>query len=125
MSLERLTEDSKEENYYEALRRSSEGWHKGRHDLVPWWLYFLGVVRSGYREFEERVGAVRAARGAKSESVRRAVLAFPREFAISDVERACPGVSRDMIRLVLRALREEKQIVCLGRGRGARWGRMR
>ncbi len=123
VSLERLIEDSKE-SYYEALKGSSEGWHEGRHDLVSWWSYFLGILRSAYREFEERVGAVRAPRGAKTETVRRAILAFPGEFAISDVERACPGVSRDMIRLVLRALQEEKRIVCLGRGRSAQWRRI-
>lgn len=123
VSLERLIEDSKE-SYYDTLQRSSEGWHEGRHDLVPWWSHFLGILRSAYREFEERVGATRAPRGAKTETVRRAILAFPGEFAISDVERACPGVSRDMIRLVLRALQEEKRIVCLGRGRSARWRRM-
>jgi len=123
VSLERLIEDSKE-SYCEALKRSSEGWHEGEHDLVPWWSYFLGILRSAYREFEERVGSVRAPRGAKTETVRRAILAFPGEFTISDVERACPGVSRDMIRLVLRALQEEKRIVCLGRGRSARWRRM-
>jgi len=123
ISLERLVEDSKE-SYYDVLKRSSEGWHEGQHDLVPWWAYFLGIVRSGYREFEERVGAVRAPRGAKTETVRRAILAFPGEFSISDVERACPGVSRDMTRLVLRALQTEKRIVCLGRGRAARWRRM-
>jgi len=123
VSLERLVEDSKE-SYYEALKRSSEEWHEGRHDLVPWWSYFLGIARSAYREFEERVGSVRAPRGAKTGTVRRAIFTFPGEFAISDVERACPGVSRDMIRLVLRALQEEKRIVCLGRGRAARWRRM-
>ena len=123
VSLERLVEDSKE-SYYEALKRSSEGWHAARHDLVPWWSYPLGIMRSAYREFEERVGAVRAPRGAKTETVRRAIFAFPGEFTISDVERACPGVSRDMIRLVLRALQKEKRIVCLGRGRSARWRRM-
>lgn len=123
VSLERLIEDSKE-SYYEALKRSSEGWHKGRHNLVPWWSYFLGILRSAYREFEERVGAVRPPRGAKTETVRRAVFAFPGEFTISDVEGACPGVSRDMIRLVLRALQERKHIACLGRGRSARWRRI-
>ncbi|MFQ5827966.1 MAG: Fic family protein [Candidatus Methylomirabilia bacterium] len=123
VSLERLIEDSKE-SYYEALKGSSDGWHVAPHDLLPWWSYFLGILRSAYREFEQRVGAVRAPRGAKTETVRRAILAFPGEFAISDVERACPGVSRDMIRLVLRALQAEKRIVCLGRGRGARWRRI-
>ena len=122
VSLERLIEDSKE-SYYDALKRSSDRWHEGEHDLIPWWSYFLGILRSAYREFEERVGAVRAPRGAKTETVRRAILAFPGEFSISDVERACPGVSRDMIRLVLRALQKEKRILCLGRGRSARWRR--
>ena len=123
VSLERLIEDSKE-SYYDALKRSSEGWHEGRHDLVPWWSYSLGILRSAYREFEERVGAVQAPRGAKTEMVRRTIFALPGEFTISDVERACPGVSREMIRLVLRALQQEKRIVCLGRGRSARWRRM-
>lgn len=123
VSLERLIEDSKE-GYYEALKRSSEGWHETQHDLLPWWAYFLGILRSAYREFEERMAAVRAPRGAKTETVRRAILAFPGEFAISDVERACPGVSRDMIRLVLRALQKEKRIALLGRGRRARWRQM-
>lgn len=123
VSLERLIEDSKE-SYYDALQRSSEGWHEGRHDLIPWWSYFLGILRSAYREFEDRVGTIRAPRGAKTETVQRAILAFPGEFAISDVERACPGVSREMIRLVLRALQEEKRIVCLGRGRSAKWRRI-
>ena len=55
VSLERLIEES-QESYYEALKDSSEAWHEGKHDLVPWWAYFLGIVRSAYREFEERVG---------------------------------------------------------------------
>jgi hypothetical protein len=42
-------------------------------------------------------------------------------FAISDIEADCPGVSRDMIRLVLRQLRDEKTIEVHGRGRAAKW----
>ena len=36
ISLERIVEESKE-TYYEALYKSSQGWHEGRHDLRPWW----------------------------------------------------------------------------------------
>ena len=39
----------------------------------------------------------------------------------SPQERACPGVSRDMIRLVLRRLQKEGHAECLGRGPGASW----
>lgn len=34
ISLEKLIEESKE-TYYEALEKSSVGWHKGGHDLAP------------------------------------------------------------------------------------------
>jgi hypothetical protein len=34
-----VIEDSKE-TYYEALQKSSGGWHEGRHDLRPWWVLF-------------------------------------------------------------------------------------
>jgi hypothetical protein len=37
------------------------------------------------------------------------------------LERACPGVSRDMIRLLLRELKFTGRIECLGRGPGAKW----
>jgi len=45
----------------------------------------------------------------------------PGEFGITDLERACPGVSRDLIRLRLRDLKAAGRIECLGRGPGAKW----
>lgn len=53
ISLERLVEESRED-YYDVLRRSSEGWHEGKHDLFPWLNYFLAVLKRAYREFEAR-----------------------------------------------------------------------
>jgi len=40
---------------------------------------------------------------------------------ITDLERACPGISRDMVRRVLRDMKKADQVECLGRGPGARW----
>ena len=42
-------------------------------------------------------------------------------YRISAIEADCPGVSRDMIRLVLRQLRDEGIIEVHGRGRAAKW----
>ena len=50
ISLERLIEESKAD-YYDVLHRSSEGWHEGQHDLLPWLNYFLSIVKRAYREF--------------------------------------------------------------------------
>jgi Fic family protein len=122
ISLDRLVEESRED-YYEVLHQSSEHWHEGRHDLLPWLNYFLAILRRIYREFEERVGQVRTPRGAKTGLVEAAIDAFPGEFTLSDLERACPGVSRDMVRRVLREIQKAGKVVCLGRGPGAAWRR--
>ncbi len=42
-------------------------------------------------------------------------------FSISEIEEACPGVSRDMVRLVLRAMKTEGLIAPTGKGCGAKW----
>jgi Fic family protein len=120
ISIERVYEDTKE-SYYETLEASSQGWHKDRHDVLPWLEYFWGVLLRAYREFEERVGQIRTGRGAKTEQVREAVLNRREPFSISEIERACAGVSRDTVRLVLRQMKSEKLIVSTGKGRSARW----
>ena len=120
ISIERVYEATKE-SYYETLEASSQGWHEGRHDPYPWLNYFWGVLLRAYREFEERVGEVRSGRGAKAAQVREAVLARSTPFSISDIEAACAGVSRDTVRLVLRAMKTEGLIASTGKGRSAKW----
>ncbi len=44
-------------------------------------------------------------------------------FRIADIQRECPGVSVDMIRQVLKKLREDGRVECLGRGQNAQWQR--
>ena len=42
-------------------------------------------------------------------------------FAISEIEAAGPGVSHDMVRLVLRAMKADGLIASTGTGRSAKW----
>jgi Fic family protein len=120
ISLERLIEDNKE-RYYETLEIGSQGWHEGKHDPWPHIGYILFILKEAYREFEERVGQLGSPRGAKTELLQAAIKTMPREFSVSELEKACPGVSRDMVRRVLRKLRKEGKLESLGTGRGARW----
>jgi Fic family protein len=120
ISLERLVEDSRED-YYEALRSSPEGWHQGKYDLLPWLNYFLAVLHRAYREFEERAGQVRSPRGAKTGLIVNAIRQTVGPFRIADLRHACPGVSLDLIRRVLKHLKEEGKVECLGRGQQAQW----
>lgn len=126
ISLERIFEESKE-SYYETLEKSSQGWHEGKHNLMPWMTYFWGVLLRAYKEFEGRVGTLRTGKGNKAHYIRLTIENMLGPFSISDIERACPSISRGIIRLVhcivLRQLRDEKLIFSEGKGRGAKWVR--
>lgn len=120
ISLERIIEDSKE-TYYEALHLSSRAWHSGKHDLTPWTEYFLGTMLAAYKEFEGRVGVLSSARGTKTEMVEHAVRSLPDGFRMADLERVCPTVSREMIRVVLKRLKKTGAVRREGAGVGAVW----
>jgi len=120
ISIERLIEQHKD-GYYDALERSSLTWREGRNDPWPYVNYLLFILKKAYKEFEQRVGETASPRGAKTELIRAAVAAKTGAFALADIERDCPGVSRDMIRRVLRVMRESGLVECTGKGPGAKW----
>lgn len=120
ISLERIFEESKE-SYYETLEASSVNWHEGTHDVRPWLNYFWGALIKAYKEFEGRVGTIESKRGSKSIRVRLEVLKRSMPFSINDIELGCPGISRDTVRMVLRALKAEGLIESTGKGRSAKW----
>jgi len=122
ISLERIFEDSKN-SYYETLHASSQNWHNDTHDPFPWLTYFWGVLIRAYKEFEERVGVLATGKGSKTAQIKDAINRRFGPFAISDIEQDCPGVSREMIRLILRRLRDNGQLKLQGKGRGAKWMR--
>ncbi len=124
ISLEKVIADTKE-TYYEALAASTEGWHEEDHDILPWLRYFAGIVLAGYDRFEDNTRAV-SGRGSKTEAIRRFVNSSARdEFAIADIRRAVPVASDALIRKVLYQLRDQGIVRALGRGRNARWRRLR
>jgi Fic family protein len=124
ISLERLIEENKE-RYYETLEQSSQRWHEGEHDPWPYVNYLLYILKSAYREFEERVGKTTSPKGAKTELITAAISRFGGTFRVSDIQRQCPGVSVDLIRRVLKNLRSSGRVKCLGRGQSAEWQRTR
>ncbi len=120
ISLERIIEDSKD-GYYEALHASSQGWHDAAHDPHPWLNYFWGTLIRAHAEFEERVGAIPPGRGKKTEQIKAAIARRVGPFSISEIMQDCPGISRALVRQVLRKLRDDGVIKSQGLGRGATW----
>ncbi len=122
ISLERLVEQNKD-RYYETLELSSRGWHDGAHDPWPYINFALFILKTAYKEFEERLGQTAAPRGEKTELVIRTIKKAEGTFRVADLQRDCPGVSLDLIRATLKKLRAVGRVECLGRGQSAEWKR--
>jgi hypothetical protein len=118
--LERIFEESKD-SYCETLEASYQGWHEAAHNIAPWLDYFWGARMRAYKEFEERAGTIERGRGARGDRVRSEILKRQLPFSISEIEEACPGISRDMVRVILRAMKAEGVIAPSGKGRPAKW----
>ena len=120
ISLEKIIEKSKE-SYYETLENSSHNWHKGKHDIMPFLTYYLSVILAAYDEFEKRAVIVNRTRGTKTEMINNTIEGYKGTFTISDIENACPLVSRDLIRNVMNNLKEKGIIENVTKGRYAKW----
>lgn len=123
ISIERMIEDTKVD-YYAMLEASSQGWHEGREDAWKYVAYVLSTCRGAYRKFEDRLAMIEEPRGAKTMTVEEVIGRWDGKFTVADLEHACPGVSRDYVREILKRLRDDGRVECLSRGgAGAPWQR--
>jgi len=120
ISLERLIEQNKE-RYYEVLEQSSQRWHEGKHDPWPTMNFLLFILTQACKEFEERIGKLKAPRGEKTALIETAIARQPGNFSVSDLQNECPGVGVDLIRQVLKRQKDAALLICLGRGPAAQW----
>ena len=118
ISIEKLIEESKDD-YYEALKKSSDGWHEEDFNLMPLWNYFISIIKSAYQDLKERVEL--SINDNKSSTIRETILSFDNKFSISDILRLHPTIGRELVKKVLHKLKNENLIEPIGKGRGAMW----
>jgi Fic family protein len=120
ISLERLIEQNKE-RYYETLKFSSDGWHKGKHNPWHYINFLLYTLLDAYKELERRVGETASPRGSKTALILGAIDRQSEVFQAADLQRDCPGVGLDMIRRVLKEKRKSGELNCEKRGPKSLW----
>lgn len=119
ISLERLVEQSKED-YYEVLLSSSKQWHTGKHDVLPWFNYFMSILKRAYSELAERVDLTRGADD-QSSIIRQIIGEQLGSFSLSDIHALVPSASSALIKKILSEMKKEGFIQLSGKGRGAQW----
>lgn len=120
ISLERIVEENKE-SYYEALKTSSQGWHSQKHDSLPWINFYLSVLRQAYKEMADNMERSSSLASGKGEIVETTVLRQIGSFSLREIQQQCPDISTQMIKKVFNDMKKKKQLILVGRGRGALW----
>jgi Fic family protein len=120
ISWEKKINDTREV-YYQALQRSTAGWHEGEHDLHPWLSYFLGIMVASYADFSERA-QLGTGRGTAIQIIERFLHTnLSDRFTVADIREILPTTSDVHIGRLLRDLKDRSVIERRGAGRGAYW----
>ena len=122
ISLEMLIESSKDE-YYEALRASSNLWHDDENDVKPFVAYILGIVLKAYRELESRVEGLVNAKMGKAERIRAVFSSTLGKITKREILLKCPDISVAMVELTLKAMLDDGSIRKIGNGRTTAYAR--
>ena len=116
VSIEMIIEKTKE-SYYEALYQSSLGWHENQNSYVPFAGYYLGVILSAYREFEQRVKHLQYRKLSKPDRIRNLFVSRLEKLSKQDIAVLCPDISLSTIESTLHELTRAGFIIKTGRGR--------
>ena len=120
ISIEMLIEETKE-SYYEELQHSSEKWHTGENDELPFIKYMLGVILKAYKECDDRFRLI----GEKQlTSPKRVLTVIQKSLSLlskKDIMILCPDISQRTIERALKELQDSGKIQQVGNGRSTKY----
>ena len=109
ISIEMLIEESKE-TYYEELQRSSENWHTGENDEIPFIRYMLGVLLKAYKECDDRFNLIGNEKLTSPERVLSVIQRSLEPLSKKDIMILCPDISQRTIERALKELNDNNKI---------------
>ncbi|WP_018659220.1 Fic family protein [Allofustis seminis] len=120
ISLEMIIEESKDD-YYSELQASSENWHEGTNDELPFIRYMLSVILKAYRICDERFLLISEQSLSSSERVMHVFNNSLEPLSKSDLMILCPDISQRTIERALKELQDNNLIQKIGKGRSTRY----
>ena len=120
ISIEMLIEESKE-SYYEELKRSSEKWHTGENDEIPFIRYMLGVLLKAYEECDDRFNFIGNEKLTSPEKVLSVIQRSLKPLSKKDIMILCPDISQRTIERALKELYDNSKIKQVGSGRSTKY----
>ena len=114
-----------EKQLYHLLNKLFEQASTDQEAIQKWLRYWWVLLQRVYQRFEQQLQQTNIApgRGSKTQLIENFVRNQQQAFQLKDVCTALPTISPDMVRTVLRDLRDRQLVKTSGRGRGATWSR--
>lgn len=116
--------NSSKGQYYDALRRASEGWHEGTNDYTPFISYYLDVLFLCYRDLDSRFVTVADKKVNKGNRVEAAVMNSLMPISKKEIMTLLPDVSQSTVEAVLHDLVSSGRVERIGANRNARYRRV-
>lgn len=111
--------------YYDALKKSSEGWENNENTYIPYIENFLSTLYMCYKELDKRFNVVNSKKITKKARVEATILNSLTAISKSEICDILPDVSPTTIEAVLGTMIKDKKIEIVGSGRKARYRKVR
>ena len=115
VSIEKLIERTKSA-YYDDLQESSDNWHEGANNYIPFVTYQLGVILAAYREFSDRVKII-SENTRKPDRIRDIIHDHLGKITKSEIVAQCPDISKTTVERALTDLVKSGEVIKIGGGR--------
>ena len=116
ISIEKMIETTKD-SYYDALQKSSFGWHENNNDYAPFVKYVLSVVLAAYREFASRVQIMIESKLSKPDRIAKIIEDTLGRITKKDILEKCPDISETTVQRALAELLKKHKIIKISGGR--------
>ena len=120
ISIEMLIEESKN-SYYEELQNSSENWHTGENDELPFMKYMLGIIMKAYEECDNRFRLIGKGKLTSPERVFSVIQKSLEPLSKKDIMILCPDISQRTVERALKELQDTERIRQIGAGRSTKY----
>ena len=120
ISIEMLIEESKD-SYYEELQNSSEKWHIGENDELPFMKYMLGIIMKAYKECDNRFKMIGEEKLTSPERVFSVIQKSLEPLSKKDIMILCPDISQRTVERALKELQDNEKIRQVGSGRSTKY----
>lgn len=120
ISIEMIIEETKD-SYYEELHNSSEKWHIGENDELPFIKYMLSILLKAYKECDDRFHLIGKDKLTSPERVFSIIQKSLAPLSKKDIMIYCPDISQRTIERALKNLQDNEKIKQVGRGRSTKY----